>query len=74
MWRRQDAGSARPREFLQAGFEVFEGGDPAAHDAEVLGLIVAAPLVVTVMVAVKMLYVEDALGDRLDVPGADRGP
>jgi ATP phosphoribosyltransferase regulatory subunit len=42
VWRRQDAGSSRPREFLQAGFEVFEGGDPAAHDAEVLGLIVAA--------------------------------
>jgi ATP phosphoribosyltransferase regulatory subunit len=42
VWRRQDAGSTRPREFLQAGFEVFEGGDPAAHDAEVLGLIVEA--------------------------------
>jgi ATP phosphoribosyltransferase regulatory subunit len=42
VWRRQDAGSSRPREFLQAGFEVFEGGDPAAHDAEVLGLIVEA--------------------------------
>jgi ATP phosphoribosyltransferase regulatory subunit len=42
VWRRQDAASTRPREFLQAGFEVFEGGYPAAHDAEVLGLIVAA--------------------------------
>ena len=38
VWRRQDAGSTRPREYLQAGFEVFEGGDAAAHDAEVLGL------------------------------------
>ncbi len=42
VWRRQEAGSERPREFLQAGFEVFEGGDPAAHDAEVLGVIVDA--------------------------------
>ena len=38
-----------------------------------LGLIVATPLAVAVLVAVKMLYVEDVLGDRLDVPGADRG-
>lgn len=42
VWRRQDAGSTRPREYLQAGFEVFEGGDPAAHDAEVLGLVTEA--------------------------------
>ncbi|AWM37094.1 AI-2E family transporter [Gemmata obscuriglobus] len=36
----------------------------------VLGLIAASPLLVAVLVAVKMLYVEDVLGDRLDVPGA----
>ncbi len=42
VWRRQDAGSARPREYLQAGFEIFAAGDPGAADAEVLGLIVAA--------------------------------
>ena len=42
VWRRQDAGSDRPREYLQAGFEVFEAGDPAAADAEVLALIVEA--------------------------------
>jgi predicted PurR-regulated permease PerM len=36
----------------------------------VLGLIMATPLAVTLMVAVKMLYVEDVLGDQLDVPGA----
>lgn len=40
----------------------------------VLGLIVATPLAVTIMVAVKMLYVEDVLGDRLDVPGARAAP
>lgn len=39
----------------------------------VLGLVVAAPLAVAGMVLVKMLYVEDALGDRLEVPGAGPG-
>ncbi len=38
----------------------------------VIGLIVATPLGVAVMVAVKMLYVEDVLGDDLEVRGADR--
>lgn len=42
VWRRQEAGSARAREYLQAGFEIFEAGDPAATDAEVMALIVAA--------------------------------
>ena len=43
VWRRQERGLGRGRgSILQAGFEVFEGGDPAAHDAEVLGLIVEA--------------------------------
>jgi predicted PurR-regulated permease PerM len=38
--------------------------------AGVLGLFVAAPLTVTVVVFVKMLYVEDALGDAtVEVPG-----
>jgi predicted PurR-regulated permease PerM len=35
----------------------------------VLGAVVATPLVLSAMVLVKMLYVEDALGDPLDVPG-----
>ncbi|HEY1189790.1 MAG TPA: AI-2E family transporter [Gemmata sp.] len=38
----------------------------------VLGLVVATPLVVTILVAVKMLYIEDVLGNRCDVPGARR--
>lgn len=42
VWRRQDAGSARPREYLQAGFEIFEAGDPAAQDAEALAVILGA--------------------------------
>ena len=41
VWRRQEFGSDRPREYLQAGFEIFEAGDPAATDAEVLGLVAA---------------------------------
>jgi ATP phosphoribosyltransferase regulatory subunit len=39
VWRRQGFGSDRPREFVQAGVEIFGGGDPAAADAEVLMLI-----------------------------------
>lgn len=39
VWRRQDAGSLRPREYLQAGFEIFEQGDAAAQDAEALAVI-----------------------------------
>lgn len=39
VWRRQDAGSRRPREYLQAGFEIFEAGDAAAQDAEALAVI-----------------------------------
>ncbi len=42
VWRRQEFGSDRPREYLQAGFEIFEAGDPAAQDAEVLGLVLEA--------------------------------
>jgi predicted PurR-regulated permease PerM len=39
----------------------------------VLGLVVAAPLTVAAVVLVKMLYVEDALGDQtVQVPGAPR--
>ncbi len=36
VWRRQEAGSARAREYLQAGLEIFGGDDPAAADAEAL--------------------------------------
>jgi predicted PurR-regulated permease PerM len=36
-----------------------------------LGIVSATPLIVIVMVVVKMLYVEDALGEELGVPGAD---
>jgi predicted PurR-regulated permease PerM len=36
----------------------------------VLGLIVATPLAVAIQVAVQMLYVEDVLGDNMEVEGA----
>ncbi len=42
VWRRQAAGSARPREYLQAGIEIFAGEAPSERDAEVLRLIVDA--------------------------------
>lgn len=35
----------------------------------VLGLLLATPLLAVVLVLVKMLYVEDVLGDQIDVPG-----
>jgi predicted PurR-regulated permease PerM len=34
-----------------------------------LGLLVAVPLLGTTMVAVKLLYVEDVVGDDVGVPG-----
>lgn len=42
VWRRQDEGSDRAREYLQAGVELFGGADPAAADAEALRRIVDA--------------------------------
>ncbi|MEO0912694.1 MAG: ATP phosphoribosyltransferase regulatory subunit [Pseudomonadota bacterium] len=38
VWRKQAAGSARATEFLQAGFELFDGRDRAAADVEVFAL------------------------------------
>ncbi|NNU81285.1 ATP phosphoribosyltransferase regulatory subunit [Halovulum dunhuangense] len=42
VWRRQGAGSSRAREYLQVGFELFDGANPAAADAEVFALIATA--------------------------------
>jgi ATP phosphoribosyltransferase regulatory subunit len=42
VWRRQAFGSDRPREYLQAGLEIFAAGDPAAGDAEVMALVIEA--------------------------------
>jgi len=42
VWRRQEYGSDRAREYWQVGVEVFGGTDPAAADAEVFGLITEA--------------------------------
>lgn len=42
VWRRPTAGSGRPREYLQAGIELFGGADPAEREAEVLLRILAA--------------------------------
>lgn len=41
--------------------------------AGILGLLVASPLTVAVIVAVQMLYIEDVLGERVKVLGEDRG-
>ncbi len=39
VWRKQEPGSDRPAEYLQAGYEVFDGANVAAADAEVFSLI-----------------------------------
>jgi predicted PurR-regulated permease PerM len=40
-----------------------------------LGVVLAAPLLAVALVAIRMLYVEDVLGDKADVPGeGDDGP
>ena len=38
-----------------------------------LGLLLAVPLLATVMVPVKMLYVRDVVGDEVSVPGEESG-
>jgi ATP phosphoribosyltransferase regulatory subunit len=42
VWRRQDPGSGRPAEYLQAGLELFDGTDPAEADAEIFALVAEA--------------------------------
>lgn len=42
VFRRQERDERRPTEYLQAGFEVFDGADPAAADAEVFATIAEA--------------------------------
>jgi ATP phosphoribosyltransferase regulatory subunit len=42
VFRKQPAGSGRPSEYLQLGFELFGGDDPAKADAEVFALFHAA--------------------------------
>ena len=42
VFRRQEAQTGRPSEYLQAGFELFGGDDPAAADAEVFSVISSA--------------------------------
>ncbi|MFQ5437474.1 MAG: ATP phosphoribosyltransferase regulatory subunit [Paracoccaceae bacterium] len=42
VWRKQEAESGRDSEYLQVGFELFDGSDPAAADAEVFALFAEA--------------------------------
>jgi ATP phosphoribosyltransferase regulatory subunit len=39
VYRRQEPGSTRPTEYLQAGVEILGAADPVAADAEIFGLI-----------------------------------
>ena len=72
VWRRQEFGSDRPREYLQAGFEIFEAGDPAAADAEVLGLIAQALGDAPVELVTGDLGLAFAVIDALDTSAARR--
>jgi len=38
VFRKQEEDNTRPTEFVQVGFEVFDGSDPAAADAEVFAI------------------------------------
>lgn len=38
----------------------------------VLGLVLASPITASILVLVKMIYIEDWLGERADVPGGNR--
>jgi ATP phosphoribosyltransferase regulatory subunit len=42
VFRKQEHAGARPSEFLQVGYELFDGADPAAADAEVFALFAGA--------------------------------
>lgn len=42
VFRKQEAGSGRAQEYLQVGYEVFDGTNPSAADAEVFNLFVEA--------------------------------
>ena len=42
VFRTQEAGTGRPSEYDQVGFEIFDGRDPAAADAEVFALLADA--------------------------------
>jgi ATP phosphoribosyltransferase regulatory subunit len=42
VFRRQERDPSRANEYIQVGFEVFDGADPAAADAEVFALIAQA--------------------------------
>jgi ATP phosphoribosyltransferase regulatory subunit len=61
VWRRQEAGSSRPAEYLQAGIELFDGADPAEADAEVFGLVAEA------------VRVPGVAADALEVATGDMG-
>ncbi|MEM1431114.1 MAG: ATP phosphoribosyltransferase regulatory subunit [Pseudomonadota bacterium] len=40
--RQEDPADGRPAEFIQVGLELFDGRDPAAHDAEVFATLASA--------------------------------
>ncbi len=73
VWRRQEVGSNRPTEYLQAGFEVFGGTDPAADDAEVFAVLATALGDLPVMPVTGDLGLISAAIDALDTNERRKG-
>lgn len=70
VWRRQDGGSDRAREYLQAGVELFGADDPAAADAEALRRVLDALGEAPVDLVVGDLGLPLAVIDALDTTDA----
>jgi ATP phosphoribosyltransferase regulatory subunit len=66
VWRRQEAGSNRPVEYLQAGVEFFDGGDPAEADVEAFARIAEALVGAEVSVSTGDMGLVLAAIDALD--------
>ena len=70
VWRRQSPGSGRPREYLQAGIEVFGGQAKAREDAALLRLVLDAVDVAPVQIVAGDLGLLIAAVDGLDTSAA----
>lgn len=73
VWRRQEPGSNRPTEYLQAGFEVFGGSNPAADDAEVFAVLATALGDLPVQASTGDMGLAFAVVDALDTNDRRKG-
>ncbi len=66
VWRKQEAGGDRKSEYLQTGYEVFGGSDPAKADAEVFSVLSGALQGVSVQPVIGDISLIFAAIDALD--------